>query len=266
MYFEAFGNVGIGTTTPDEKLHIAGNMRLDGTFEDKDGEAGSSGQILSSTATGTDWIAATSGGDFSNGGEAVGADRSLGNTDNYALSFKTDNTSRFKIQNDGGIRIDGNIGIFTNPDEISNINKSIKLYASKNFSNPNLNISGHNSGNIHLESRRVGSPSETSGKKWTISSGSGSVLDLDKFSISNVDDGNCFTIRDGGNIGIGFNEPKSKLQVNGGVQIANDSDAASADKVGTLRYRADSNNSYVEMCMQTGASSYIWVIIKQNTW
>ena len=48
--------VGIGTTAPDEALHVAGNMRLNGSFEDKDGQAGSTGQVLSSTATGTDWV------------------------------------------------------------------------------------------------------------------------------------------------------------------------------------------------------------------
>jgi hypothetical protein len=75
-----------------------------------------------------------------------------------------------------------------------------------------------------------------------------------------VFDGNTF------GVGIGTTTPKSKLQVNGGVQIANDGGAASADKAGTLRYRADSSNSYVEMCMQTGASSYAWVVVKQNSW
>ncbi|SMC32231.1 hypothetical protein SAMN05660703_0113 [Cellulophaga tyrosinoxydans] len=49
-------NVGIGVAVPDEKLHIGGNMRLNGSFEDKDGDAGTAGQILSSTATGTDWV------------------------------------------------------------------------------------------------------------------------------------------------------------------------------------------------------------------
>lgn len=52
--------VGIGTAAPDEALHIAGNMRLNGAFEDKDGQAGSVGQILSSSSTGTDWIDVTS--------------------------------------------------------------------------------------------------------------------------------------------------------------------------------------------------------------
>ena len=69
-----------------------------------------------------------------------------------------------------------------------------------------------------------------------------------------------------GDVGIGTTSPNSKLQVDGGVQIANDSDAASASKVGTLRYRTSGNNSYVDMCMQTAASTYEWVNIVQNNW
>jgi hypothetical protein len=67
-------------------------------------------------------------------------------------------------------------------------------------------------------------------------------------------------------VGIGIQNPKSKLQVDGGVQIGNDADTASADKVGTLRYRETTNNSYLEVCMKTGASTYAWIIIKDYTW
>ena len=47
-------NVGIGDTSPDAMLDVAGSFRLDGTYADKDGDVGTSGQILSSTGTGTD--------------------------------------------------------------------------------------------------------------------------------------------------------------------------------------------------------------------
>jgi len=60
--------------------------------------------------------------------------------------------------------------------------------------------------------------------------------------------------------------PRAKLDVDGGVRIADDSTAASATNVGTLRYRTSGNNSYVDMCMQTGASTYEWVNIVQNNW
>ena len=69
-----------------------------------------------------------------------------------------------------------------------------------------------------------------------------------------------------GSVGVGMDDPQSKLQVDGGIQLANDSDAASALKVGTFRYRTSGNNSYVDMCMQTGATTYAWVNILQNNW
>ena len=50
------GNVGIGTTSPSQKLHVSGNARVTGAYYDSTNSPGTSGQILSSTATGTDWI------------------------------------------------------------------------------------------------------------------------------------------------------------------------------------------------------------------
>ncbi len=48
--------VGIGVGNPSDALHIAGDMRLNGSFKDKNGQPGTAGQVLSSTATGTDWV------------------------------------------------------------------------------------------------------------------------------------------------------------------------------------------------------------------
>ena len=69
-----------------------------------------------------------------------------------------------------------------------------------------------------------------------------------------------------GSIGIGVQAPAAKLDVAGSVKVADDTDVASAAKVGTIRYRATSNASYVEMCMQDGAASYVWVVIETKTW
>lgn len=44
-------------------------------------------------------------GDFIDGGEAGGANRSLGNTDNYALALKTNNVDRITIDADGDVHI-----------------------------------------------------------------------------------------------------------------------------------------------------------------
>ena len=57
-----------------------------------------------------------------------------------------------------------------------------------------------------------------------------------------------------------------QIKVAGGVQLANDAASPSASKAGTFRYRTSGNNSYVDMCMQTGASTYAWVNIVTNNW
>jgi hypothetical protein len=68
MVIDSDGNVGIGTTSPGEKLEVAGNVKATGDLEvsgayyDSTVDAGTSGQILSSTGSGTDWMDTPPGG------------------------------------------------------------------------------------------------------------------------------------------------------------------------------------------------------------
>jgi len=77
-------------------------------------------------------------------------------------------------------------------------------------------------------------------------------------------------ITSAGDVGIGVQVPGAKLDVEGGVKIGGDTDSASVNKVGTLRYRYapdfPKSQSMVDMCMQTGTGTYAWVNIVTNTW
>ena len=56
------GNVGIGTTNPAYLLQVQGNARITGAVYDSSNSPGTSGQVLQSTVTGTQWTTAAAGG------------------------------------------------------------------------------------------------------------------------------------------------------------------------------------------------------------
>ncbi|RKN76810.1 hypothetical protein [Ulvibacterium marinum] len=56
LVFSGAGNLGVNVALPQAKLHIGGNLRIDGQLLDSDGDGGTPGQLLSATNTGTDWV------------------------------------------------------------------------------------------------------------------------------------------------------------------------------------------------------------------
>lgn len=79
-------------------------------------------------------------------------------------------------------------------------------------------------------------------------------------------DSGYFLFRGSGKVGIGTANPQSKLHVSGGIQIGDDPDAAGASKVGALKYFKSGNNTYLQVCVQTGASAYSWETILSKSW
>jgi hypothetical protein len=85
------GNVGINTDAPSQKLHVAGNVRVAGAYYDSNNEAGTSGQVLTSTGSGTDWKSLS---------EITGVDGT--GTANYVAKWSdTDTITNSQIQDDG---------------------------------------------------------------------------------------------------------------------------------------------------------------------
>ena len=72
----------------------------------------------------------------------------------------------------------------------------------------------------------------------------------------------------GANISSNYSyiQTSGKLRVNGSVKVADDTEIPNINSVGSIRYRTSGNNSYVDMMMQTGASTYAWVNIVTNNW
>jgi len=54
--------VGVGITTPTEKLHVSGNIRITGGIVDSAGTKGSAGQVLTTNGTTAYWAASSGGG------------------------------------------------------------------------------------------------------------------------------------------------------------------------------------------------------------
>ena len=50
------------------------------------------------------------------------------------------------------------------------------------------------------------------------------------------------------------------------VKASDNADAADASNVGTMRYRTSGNNSFADMSMQTGTSTFAWVNIVENNY
>lgn len=56
------------------------------------------------------------------------------------------------------------------------------------------------------------------------------------------------------------------ITAGGSIKMGDNTSAASASNVGSMRYRTSGNNSYMDMSMQTASSTYEWVNVVQNSW
>ncbi len=174
------------------------------------------------------------GGDFDDGGEAGGADRSLGNTDNFDLSFLTNNSNRLHIDSSGNVGI-GTASPGSTLDVYGEIRSSrdasqfLRLYS--NSSGHYLVGNGGTNKSLFINSHSVG----TSPIAFQISGTSKMVLDSS------------------GNVGIGTTSPTAKCDINSDIlRLRTSKTPASATATGNQGDIAwDSNYMYI--CVATNS-------------
>jgi hypothetical protein len=290
------GNVGIGTTSPQNTLHVDGTLRVGPYFATSDRDHflvtpggtvttvstpnenanydNSGGNIHIRTNSGyvtpVERLTVLAGGDVGIGTTSPGykldvtGDARFGDGNNfnpliqYAGSGRTAGSPGYSFVGDLNTgmfnpNLSNTLAFSTGGSERMRINSSGNVGIGTTSPDAKLDIEGDEA------SLRI--KDTTSGKTWDWQVHS-TYMEFGEVNVAN----NRLVIKNGGNVGIGTTDPQSKLQVAGGIQMADDAATAVAAKVGTLRYRTSGNNSYVDMCMQTAASTYAWINIVQNNW
>jgi hypothetical protein len=262
------GNLGIGTTTPSTDLEVSSTGVNGVDISQSASNASQSGRLFFTTNTASEGFALFN----SNGTFQVNSG---------GIPNNTSGTNRISI-----IGSSGNVGIGTTSPgyklDVSGTGRFTDILRSDKFLQIPVAGTTVNEGKgvgltLTDDFPYVGNDSTTrylnhygmgihKPLQATVTGGNGAYLSgyfgVDIFTAGN----SRIHVNQTGNVGIGATDPKSKLQVNGGVQLANDTASPSLAKVGTFRYYTSGNNSYVDMCMQTGASTYAWVNIVTNSW
>ncbi len=218
-----FGSVGIGTTDPLAQLDIRGDARFNNKIYDKDGDSGTSGQVLSSTGTQVDWVNV---GTLSAGAASQVAVTASNDNSNFNITF-VDSTS-----GNQSIKVDTNSNFIYNP--------SINRLELNTFSGTGFMLSGSGSEYVGMQlktsdssatvsrnifidtvnelgnavANQVGSVQSDGGSHWrweTQPSGDRTDRRVERLRITAS-----------GNVGIGITDPVAKLDVAGKI-LAGDS-------------------------------------------
>jgi len=235
-------SVGIGTTSPFDRLHIQGNSPYIRLFDT--GVIGSASGLRLIHGSGTSiWSLGTSlagaTGSFSIRDDAAAAARLHIHTDGNVGIGTTSPAGRLGILNDAGFEIYGQgasaatpLNIFSESNMFLLAGTGRSLFFGSNNVNQQMALENGNVGigttgptaRLHLSNTdaagaglKLTNPTPITGKTWHLNSG-----DDGKFKIAQSGVLDALTILpSSGNVGIGTTSPGEKLEVAGNVKIGN---------------------------------------------
>ncbi len=107
------GRMGLGTTTPSEKLDVLGNIRFSGALMPNN-TAGTTGQVLQSNGANVapTWINVSmiTASNWAYGGNGVASMQNFGTTSNFAIPFVVNNVERMRLTTTGNLAIGNTSG------------------------------------------------------------------------------------------------------------------------------------------------------------
>ena len=271
------GMVGIGTASPDQKLHIKG-----GDIQTQD-TTGSNGVLrIRATITGTP---STGGYPSVGAGDAVIEGGGTTQRQPGVITLMNGDSSISSGQDLGVIQFlgkDDSSNGYCTSQIVSTTSGAMGSGASGGGILRFLTASGSTGSAVEERMRinnsgrvMIGTTTSTSNANLTvkeslaIQSGSNTVLSIfTGYGSSFINTGTSGgTVRFGAPTSYTTNVyVQGTIEAVSSVQMGNNSAAASAANAGSTRYRVSGNNSYMDMSMRTGATTYAWVNIVQNNW
>ena len=258
-----FGYFGIklsGGNQPTQPLHVNGNARVTGAIYDSNNDPGSSGQVLSSTVTGTDWVAAATGTvtgtgasprvAFWSGTSALTSDADLTYNGTTLSTFSNANSQVNNIvinNSNAGSSAAGNLRFWNNSSTASNRGFVSQIYSSavaSPYGSSQVHWLYENANQIWATNNSAQMLLNTSGLYL-----GGAVSPSQRLHVN----GNAYIT---GNISIGVSSASQPLHVNGKSYFVDDIGVGITPPTARVHAVGTANNTIIAQSSNTTGTSF----------
>ena len=216
--YYALGNVGVGTTAPQTAFHV--NSAANTTLRISAANTTRDTQIEFMRGSSGSWFGPSTGGTFD-----------VWTAENIPMIFAVNDDEKMRIE------ANGNVGIGTAAPQVEL--HVVDTTDSQAFVRIDSYRSAAGASTAVIEMNANVSPAPANKKHFQIMNVNGAAgNDLSVMAINDdkTPKGRRLTVTHDGNVAVGAQTPAAKLDVDGGVKIANDAATCDASKQGTMRF------------------------------